>query len=248
MNAMHLAVFARSDILSQLGVPQIGSFATGVANVVGNKGAVGVGFRVSKGKSLLIINSHLSAHVGQVKQRNAEFHRISEYLPLRGFKSRGSKLATDRFDGVIWLGDLNYRVHGTQLMSEELISRGMLELLLGSDQLSIVRRQGFAFADFHEAPITFYPTYKIKPSKHQQTNGKVTYNREKSDRLPSWTDRILVKGDPDCIKIVKYNACTEMHWSDHQPVYAEINLALPAHPTLAESIADLRERSKCQLM
>ena len=37
-------------------------------------------------------------------------------------------LATDRFDRVFWLGDLNYRVRSTRAMADAVIKDGLLEV------------------------------------------------------------------------------------------------------------------------
>ena len=41
-----------------------------------------------------------------------------------------------------------------------LVAAGELAPLLRADQLGVAQASGAAFAGFHEAPITFHPTYK----------------------------------------------------------------------------------------
>lgn len=89
---------------------------------------------------------------------------------------------------------------------EAAIARGDLATLLENDQLTLERRSPSSpFFDFHEAPITFVPTYKFdvrtpgmpppsKPASSAQVlPPHLAYDTGPKQRVPSWTDRILYK-------------------------------------------------------
>ena len=82
--------------------------------------------------------------------------------------------------------------------------------LLRFDQLSRQRQQNVVFRGYEEGPITFLPTYKYD-------TGTDNYDTSEKQRVPSWTDRILVRGSG--IKLHSYYR-DELCFSDHKPVTA----------------------------
>ncbi len=54
---------------------------TKLAGMVGTKGAAGISLEFD-GVSILFVNSHLTAHQNNIKQRNADFHTICRNLGL----------------------------------------------------------------------------------------------------------------------------------------------------------------------
>jgi hypothetical protein len=84
------------------------------------------------------------------------------------------------FHHLFWLGDLNYRVnYGSPadfrrgMPSRELSRSFRAELersrvedmyrsVMAQDQLRREQQRGLAFVDFHEGPVTFPPTYKVR--------------------------------------------------------------------------------------
>lgn len=94
---------------------------------------------------------------------------------------------TARFDRVIVMGDMNYRLDGcTRAEADALLASGDLPSLLARDQLTAERRAGRVFPGFTEAAVTFPPTYKLDP-------GTDVYDSGEKRRIPAWTDRILFK-------------------------------------------------------
>ncbi|KAF9438302.1 hypothetical protein BGZ76_008780 [Entomortierella beljakovae] len=63
-----------------------------------------------------------------------------------------------------------------------LIKQGNLRQLFSHDQLSAQRKTMNVFRGFHEAPLSFPPTYKFRMGSNE-------YNISK--RVPAWTDRVL---------------------------------------------------------
>ncbi|KAJ1569710.1 inositol polyphosphate 5-phosphatase [Cladochytrium tenue] len=135
-------------------------------------------------------------------------------------------LAVSKFDFTFWFGDLNYRVNGTRGVIDRLITTDdRMEVLLSNDQLSHELRRGAAFAGFFEAPIDFLPTYKLD----RTSNGG--YDTSRKARIPSWTDRILVRaaaGGGFRANVEAYG-CRDGHgFSDHRPVAAVCRLSADA--------------------
>uniref|UniRef100_A0A4X2M796 phosphatidylinositol-3,4,5-trisphosphate 5-phosphatase n=1 Tax=Vombatus ursinus TaxID=29139 RepID=A0A4X2M796_VOMUR len=81
---------------------------TGIANTLGNKGAVGVSFMFN-GTSLGFVNSHLTSGSEKKLRRNQNYMSILRFLAL-GDKKLSPFNITHRFTHLFWLGDLNYRL------------------------------------------------------------------------------------------------------------------------------------------
>jgi len=60
MNALHLVIFAHESILKYISAISTDSKATGIADLVGNKGGVGISLEIGN-KSFLFINSHFAS-------------------------------------------------------------------------------------------------------------------------------------------------------------------------------------------
>ena len=89
------------------GLPQMLSTATGVANVLGNKGAVWAKVNMDNNSTICFINSHLAAHEGaKYKQkRDIQARKIMRKIS----RAHGAPLE-GAFDHIFWSGDLNYRL------------------------------------------------------------------------------------------------------------------------------------------
>ncbi|KAJ3321129.1 hypothetical protein HDV06_004582 [Boothiomyces sp. JEL0866] len=184
---LHLVVYVKKPFISYVGQIQTGKLATGIGNVVGNKGAIGIAIQFAT-VSILLVNAHMTAHEGKVLARNKEFHRINSQLPLFGINDRDKRKlhAFDRYDYTFFLGDLNYRVKMNRGIVERLLKENKMGLVLEADELNTERAKGSILKGFKEGPIKFQPTFKFDVEQVD------TYNKKKQ-RVPSWTDRILFK-------------------------------------------------------
>ncbi|KAJ3254954.1 hypothetical protein HK103_006751 [Boothiomyces macroporosus] len=218
---LNLVVYVKKQYISYVGQIQTGKLATGIGNVVGNKGAVGIAIQFGS-SSILLVNAHMTAHEGKVVARNREFHRINSQLPLYGIndKDRRKMHVFDRYDYTFFIGDLNYRVKMNSGIVERLLKEDKINLILESDELNIEKAKGTILRGFNEAPINFRPTFKFDVEQVD------TYNKKKQ-RVPSWTDRILFKQretfsffktNSNCtIKCVEYDSIMDITSSDHKP-------------------------------
>ncbi|XP_047577344.1 phosphatidylinositol 3,4,5-trisphosphate 5-phosphatase 1 isoform X2 [Lutra lutra] len=195
---------------------------TGIANTLGNKGAVGVSFMFN-GTSLGFVNSHLTSGSEKKLRRNQNYMSILRFLAL-GDKKLSPFNITHRFTHLFWLGDLNYRVELPTWEAEAIVQKIKQQQyadLLSHDQLLMERKEQKVFLHFEEEEITFAPTYRFE----RLTRDKYAYTKQKATgmkyNLPSWCDRVLWKSYP-LVHVVcqSYGSTSDIMTSDHSPVFA----------------------------
>nr|XP_051690127.1 phosphatidylinositol 3,4,5-trisphosphate 5-phosphatase 1 [Oryctolagus cuniculus] len=195
---------------------------TGIANTLGNKGAVGVSFMFN-GTSLGFVNSHLTSGSEKKLRRNQNYMNILRFLAL-GDKKLSPFNITHRFTHLFWLGDLNYRVELPTWEAETIIQKIKQQQytdLLTHDQLLTERKEQKVFLHFEEEEITFAPTYRFE----RLTRDRYAYTKQKATgmkyNLPSWCDRVLWKSYP-LVHVVcqSYGSTSDIMTSDHSPVFA----------------------------
>ena len=221
------------------------SVATGVGDVLGNKGGVAVTMTCF-GKRIVFINSHLAAHRNAVGKRNSDYSKIVNKLTFEvGTAKKQIMSSFDEGDVVCWAGDLNYRIDEfTYEDVIEMIKKGELQKLLGRDQLNKERQASRVFRNFREARIEFNPTYKF--DKNAQSI--YAYDSSEKKRVPAWCDRILVKDSCSStpttdasalpplpstkVTCRSYEAMMELNDSDHKPVHAAftVDIAMVNEP------------------
>eukprot|EP00075_Anas_platyrhynchos_P009130 XP_021134503.2 phosphatidylinositol 3,4,5-trisphosphate 5-phosphatase 1 isoform X3 [Anas platyrhynchos] len=201
---------------------------TGIANTLGNKGAVGVSFMFN-GTSFGFVNSHLTSGSEKKQRRNQNYTNILRFLTL-GDKKLSPFNITHRFTHLFWLGDLNYRVEQPPTEAENIIQKIRQQQypeLLAFDQLLIERKDHKVFLQFEEEEITFAPTYRFE----RGTREKYAYTKQKATgmkyNLPSWCDRVLWKSYP-MVHVVcqSYGCTTDIMTSDHSPVFATFEVGV----------------------
>ncbi|NXK68046.1 SHIP1 phosphatase, partial [Sylvietta virens] len=201
---------------------------TGIANTLGNKGAVGVSFMFN-GTSFGFVNSHLTSGSEKKHRRNQNYMNILRFLTL-GDKKLSPFNITHRFTHLFWLGDLNYRVEQPPMEAENIIQKIRQQQypeLLAFDQLLLERRDQKVFLQFEEEEITFAPTYRFE----RGTREKYSYTKQKATgmkyNLPSWCDRVLWKSYP-MVHVVcqSYGCTTDIMTSDHSPVFATFEVGV----------------------
>ncbi|KAI3369061.1 hypothetical protein L3Q82_026030, partial [Scortum barcoo] len=204
------------------------SVKTGIANTLGNKGAVGVSFMFN-GTSFGFVNSHLTSGSEKKLRRNQNYTNILRFLNL-GDKKLNPFDITHRFTHLFWLGDLNYRVEFPSTEAEYIVTKikqQQYQELLSKDQLSMERNDGKVFLHFDEEEITFAPTYRFE----RDTREKYAYTKAKATgtkyNLPSWCDRVLRKSYPLVYVVCQAYGCTnDIMTSDHSPVFASFEVGV----------------------
>ncbi|KAL6061671.1 phosphoinositide 5-phosphatase [Balamuthia mandrillaris] len=190
---------------------QIGSAAVGIMGMMGNKGGVAVRLAFHD-STFCIVNTHLNAHFENVQRRNQDHKDICRRLLFPDM--------TDIFstDHLFWLGDLNYRIIGTNVEVRQKIQEQDWAWLYERDQLHLQMLARKAFEDFEEGPLLFAPTYKYD-------SNSTFYDSSEKKRIPAWCDRVLWKSSrgPDQVKLISYSR-HELLSSDHRPVTALVDV------------------------
>ena len=92
LQAIHLMVFVHKSILPLIINVSSAAVACGLGNTLGNKGGVGISFRIANSR-MLILNTHLSAHQHKVEERNDQVWKILNEM------STLLKMEEDKVDG-----------------------------------------------------------------------------------------------------------------------------------------------------
>jgi endonuclease/exonuclease/phosphatase family metal-dependent hydrolase len=167
---------------------------------LGSKAAVSlrVGF---DGEEVTVVGAHLSANEYAVAARDREMvYAAGELLPPGG--------------RAVLMGDLNYRTAsarpdpGTRFPSPE-GDWGVWEGWWKRDQLVSRDYLGMGWG---EGVVRWRPSYKYLLGSDEWAR----------NRWPSWTDRVLYKGDG--MKVEGYGCVGGYRGSDHRPVYAWITV------------------------
>jgi hypothetical protein len=232
-----LLLFVHRKHRTRIGKTESTSEATGIGNVVGNKGAVAVKL-VLDDTTFCFVSSHLAAHEGTkfLQQRNADVEEIMRNLERTGPTKTSALPSIHQFSHIVWMGDLNYRLDLERglpkaiLLSHEekwdlvheAILRKDVKYLVQYDELRMEMEKMSVFANFREGEIQFLPTFKV-------TRGSNEFRYQRL-RIPSYCDRILWHSLPmhmDKISLLEYNAMESYSTSDHKPVYAVFELEIP---------------------
>lgn len=211
-----LAVFVRRELAYKVSCREADTVASGVGDVLGNKGAAAVCMRFED-STMCFICTHLAAQSDKVKERRDDFLKI-----LRCLRFGNKELDVIHYaDHVLWMGDLNYRVEMFFYDTVASCEKKDYPELLSHDQLR--REMNFpdgykcVFPNFQEGEITFAPTYRWEKSRNVFSN--------KKDQSPSYTDRVLWHtSQQDHISLVDYGSAPDVLGSDHRPVFATFTI------------------------
>ncbi|CEM02410.1 unnamed protein product [Vitrella brassicaformis CCMP3155] len=137
LQALHLAVFARRELRQHFDDINSAHIATGFANLLGNKGGVGISFRIGR-THLLFLNCHLSPHQSAkyLEKRTKMMDKILSELPLptRHVPRMGGVLQAC-LDHTFILGDFNYRLLCKRDEAQGMLREARQQELLRRDQL-----------------------------------------------------------------------------------------------------------------
>jgi len=211
LGTLHLTVFIRRDLIWYCSIPEDDSFSTRPGAQFKTKGAVAVAF-ILFGTSFMFVNSHLTAHQENVKDRVKDLKKIYAMLNLpKTLPLKKRHELFDSYDCCFWCGDLNFRLEQTREEIIRDIEDGVS--VLETDQLGWLMSKGTIFRGFKEHPINFRPTYKYDP-------GTDKFDTSSKQRIPSYTDRILYKHSSSTpVRPLHYDSVQGVVTSDHKPVW-----------------------------
>jgi endonuclease/exonuclease/phosphatase family metal-dependent hydrolase len=172
MGGVYCAALVRTDIFPAVKSSQIRTIKLGANGMLANKAAVVFQWSIGEA-TLAVICCHLAPHDQNWEQRNNQWHELVGDLD-------------DNIDYVVFMGDLNYRIEVTYEKCIEMIRTKNLAELKAHDQLNITHQNDALIGTFYEAPIKFNPTFKFDKNSE-------AYDTSPKHRVPSWTDRILIK-------------------------------------------------------
>ncbi|XP_053167268.1 phosphatidylinositol 3,4,5-trisphosphate 5-phosphatase 1 isoform X2 [Hemicordylus capensis] len=225
---IRIVILAKPEHENRISHLCIDNVKTGIANRLGNKGAVGVSFMFN-GTSFGFVNSHLTSGSEKKHRRNQNYTSILRFLSL-GDKKLSPFNITHRFTHLFWLGDLNYRLELPTTEAENIVQKIKQQQypeLLAFDQLLVERKDQKVFLQFEEEEISFAPTYRFE----RNTRENYVYTKQKATgmkyNLPSWCDRVLWKSYPLVHVVCQSYGCTsDIMTSDHSPVFATFEVAV----------------------
>jgi len=102
---MLLCVFVKSEYAPFVNSVYSGNKPTGIADLLGNKGGVAIGFKILE-TSFCFMGCHLAAHPEKMPLRKANFYNLMKYLRLCDEKLE----MPAAFDYFFVLGDANFRL------------------------------------------------------------------------------------------------------------------------------------------
>lgn len=218
---LSIVAYAEKNLYKHIRNVYVTKTGVGLMGVGGNKGAVCMRMDLYD-SSVCFVNSHLAAHVQNVKGRIADFHNINKKTDfwdeeVQQILQQGREVNFNRrieeHGTVFWIGDLNFRLDLADLAQvSKRIRKKDWPYLLDFDQLSLSKQRKMVFQGYQEGEIKFAPTYKFRPGSNEYEN------KDKKQRCPSWCDRIQWKGKG--VKQLVYGSALNMKISDHKPVYA----------------------------
>ncbi|XP_063763285.1 phosphatidylinositol 3,4,5-trisphosphate 5-phosphatase 2A isoform X2 [Eleginops maclovinus] len=220
-----IAVLVKPEHENRISHVGMSSVKTGIANTLGNKGAVGVSFMFN-GTSFGFVNCHLTSGNEKIARRNQNYLDILRLLSL-GDKQLSSFDISLRFTHLFWLGDLNYRLDMDIQEILNYINRKEFEPLLKVDQLNLEREKNKVFLRFGEEEISFPPTYRYE----RGSRDTYVWQKQKATgmrtNVPSWCDRILWKSYPETHIVCNSYGCTDdIVTSDHSPVFGTFEVGV----------------------
>ncbi|XP_066555310.1 phosphatidylinositol 3,4,5-trisphosphate 5-phosphatase 2A isoform X2 [Amia ocellicauda] len=220
-----IAVLVKPEHENRISHVGMSSVKTGIANTLGNKGAVGVSFMFN-GTSFGFVNCHLTSGNEKIARRNQNYLDILRLLSL-GDKQLSSFDISLRFTHLFWFGDLNYRLDMDIQEILNYINRKEFDPLLKVDQLNLEREKNKVFLRFAEEEISYPPTYRYE----RGSRDTYVWQKQKATgmrtNVPSWCDRILWKSYPETHIVCNSYGCTDdIVTSDHSPVFATFEVGV----------------------
>ncbi|PIN26751.1 Inositol polyphosphate 5-phosphatase [Handroanthus impetiginosus] len=219
MVGIFLSIWARRELVKDIGHLRISCMGRGIMGYLGNKGCISISMTLHQ-TSFCFVCSHLASgeKEGDELRRNSDVAEILKGTQFPRICKNPSRPIPERImdhDRMIWLGDLNYRVGLSYEEARLKLEDNDWDSLLEKDQLITEREAGRVFSGWNEGKIMFAPTYKYSHNSDSYA-GETTKSKRKR-RTPAWCDRILWRGNG--IEQLSYIR-GESRFSDHRPVCA----------------------------
>lgn len=242
LQAIHLILFVHNSIKPLVSEISSAAVACGMANTLGNKGGVGISFRVADTK-MLVINTHLSAHQNKVNDRNAQVWKILNDLPSL-LSMNELENSDDQMFGQMKVGatnsntdvsqDANNSNEGVQKLKayfNRVIMMGdmnyringnrkVVDKLLQANMYEVLLSNDQLTTSMRAKELPDFLSespVSFRPTYKFNKNSDI-YDTSAKKRIPSWTDRILYAEEG--LKCIAYDSVPDLRISDHRPVFA----------------------------
>ncbi|XP_069065934.1 phosphatidylinositol 3,4,5-trisphosphate 5-phosphatase 2-like isoform X2 [Pleurodeles waltl] len=223
--SIKMAVLVRPEHERRISHITASSVKTGIANTLGNKGAVGVSF-LFNGTSFGFVNCHLASGCEKTSRRNQNYLDILRSLAI-GDRKLGVFDISLRFNHLFWFGDLNYRLDMEVQDVLNHVNKKEFDILRAMDQLNLEREKNKVFLRFSEEEISFPPTYRYERGARDSYNCHKFKGSGLRITAPSWCDRVLWKSHPEThITCTSYGCTDDIVTSDHSPVFATFEVGV----------------------
>ena len=194
-----------------------------MSGMIGNKGCVAQNFTLQD-RHFNIIATHLRHGQNAVAERNQMARDLINELRLQHLQSSLIGLECDQSSDIcIFMGDMNYRMNTRfQDFNNTNVFDEAVDMIPTHDQLVQSMSQG-NYPEYQEAPITFFPSYKLMKSQ-------LVYI-DKKDQAPTYCDRVIYKNNTCLdIQVDEYSCHHEVYGSDHRPVSLAFTIKNFGHP------------------
>ena len=220
---MRLYVYALLEVADDIDHVRIEGANTGVGNMMANKGGIVVSMTYKRTR-LSFLSAHLAAHEGEsyYQARCDSMKTILKESKTYRYDMNSKLDAATSSHHMFVMGDLNFRTKfddSEESSHEENVQRALdliahedYTVLYGYDELRRGVEKGDFLSDFKTLPCRFPPTFKVMRQEG------IEY---KTQRVPSYTDRILFKSAPGLsanLTPLAYEPCIDFVTSDHKPI------------------------------
>ncbi|KAL6624363.1 hypothetical protein ACP70R_031684 [Stipagrostis hirtigluma subsp. patula] len=233
MVGIFLCVWVRADLMPFVSSLKVSCVGRGIMGYMGNKGSISVSLAMQGSSTMCFVCTHLASGEkdGDEVRRNSDVAEILKRTRFTQQQRLTRPAATSpetilEHDKVIWLGDLNYRLAGSDAGdTQALLERSDWPALLERDQLRMEQRAGRVFAGWEEGRIRFPPTYKYVAESDAYAMSLSSSGSREKKRTPAWCDRILWRGEG---MEQQWYVRGESRFSDHRPVSSLFSVRLDA--------------------
>ncbi|OHT06445.1 hypothetical protein TRFO_25559 [Tritrichomonas foetus] len=174
LGGVYAALIFRKNVFPNPVCGDVKTIRLGVHGFAANKGAIIFPVFVGATK-FIFMGCHLTAGSNDEnwESRNNQLRQLM-------------RLVDGNYDYLSIIGDLNYRINLSYEKCIEYIQQNNVSELLSKDQLRITRSRDPLLSLLKEPNQKFMPTYKFDPDSD-------TYDTSPKHRVPSYTDRILLR-------------------------------------------------------
>uniref|UniRef100_A0A674B3R1 phosphatidylinositol-3,4,5-trisphosphate 5-phosphatase n=1 Tax=Salmo trutta TaxID=8032 RepID=A0A674B3R1_SALTR len=190
-----IAVLVKPEHENRISHVGVSSVKTGIANTLGNKGAVGVSFMFN-GTSFGFVNCHLTSGNEKIARRNQNYLDILRLLSL-GDKQLSSFDISLRFTHLFWLGDLNYRLDmdiqvgvTSQFVSKKGLPKSSEQAYIEFENIEAIVKTASRTKFFIEFYSTCLEEFKKSYENDSQSSDNVNFLRV------GWTNKQLTTLKP----------------------------------------------------